>query len=86
MLGIDRLKAIAEENMRKTASRPFNYTSNVYADAAPSGGKPASQINVFFASLNQSGWTSDPLYQAYLRYVDQADKNAPGILHPDWTG
>ncbi len=83
MLGIDRLKAIAEENMRNTASRPFNYTSNVYSDTVPSGGKPASQINVFFATLNQSGWSYDPLYQAYLRYVDTADKNAPGVLHAD---
>ena len=83
MLDIDRLKAIAQENARNTASRPFNYTSNVYSDVVPSGGKPASQINVFFASLNQSGWTYDPLYQAYLRYVDTADKNAPGVLHAD---
>ena len=83
MLEIDRMKAIAEENRRNSTSRPFDYTSNVYADAVPSGGTPASQINVFFASLNQSGWSYDPLYQAYLRYVDTADKNAPGVLHPE---
>ncbi len=83
MLDIDRMKAIAADNMKKTASRPFNYTSNVYSDLVPPGGTPASQINVFFASLNQSGWTYDPLYQAYLRYVDNADKNAPGVLHAD---
>jgi hypothetical protein len=83
MLEISRMKAIAEENMRNTAAHPFNYTSNVFSDSIPAGGTPASQIHVFFASLNQSGWTYDPLYQAYLRYVDMADKNAPGILHPD---
>jgi hypothetical protein len=83
MLGLDRFKAIAQENQRKTAQRAFNYTSNVYTDAVPAGGKPASQINVYFASLNQSGWFYDPLYGAYLRYVDMADKNAPGVLHAD---
>jgi hypothetical protein len=83
MLDLDRFKAIAEDNQRKTASRPFNYTRNVYSDTVPSGGRPAPQINVFFASLNQSGWFYDPLYGAYLRYVDMADKNAPGVLHAD---
>ncbi len=83
MLEIERLKAIAEDNMRHTASRPFNYTSNVYSDKVPTGGLPASQINIFFANLNQSGWSYDPLYQAYLRYVDSADKNNPGVLHAD---
>ncbi len=83
MLDISRLKAIAQENARNTASRPFNYTSNVYSDIVPSGGHPALQINEFFATLNQSRWSYDPLYQAYLRYTDMADKNAPGVLHAD---
>ncbi len=83
MLEIDRMKAVAYDNMRHTASRPFNYTSNVFSDRIPTGGGSGSQVNVFFANLNQSGWTYDPLYQAYLRYVDTADKNAPGVLHAD---
>ena len=83
MLEIDRMKAIAEDNMRHTTSRPFNYTSNVFSDQVPTGGQPASQINVFFANLNQSGWVYDPLYQAYLRFTDSADKNNPGVLHAD---
>ena len=83
MLAIDRMKAIAEDNMRHTASRPFNYTSNVFSNNVPTGGLPASQINIFFANLNQSAWSYDPLYQGYLRYVDNADKNNPGVLHAD---
>jgi hypothetical protein len=83
MLDIERMKAIAQENQRNTTSRPFNYTNNVFSDLPQQGGKPASQINVFFATLNQSGWTYDPLYQAYLRFVDTADKNKPGILHAE---
>jgi SdrD B-like domain/Protein of unknown function (DUF3048) C-terminal domain len=83
MLTVDRLVAVAEDNARHTAGSSFNYSSNRYTESPPSGGTAASQINVFFSTLNQSGWTYDPLYQAYLRYVDSADKNAPGVLHPD---
>jgi hypothetical protein len=83
MLDIARMKAVAEDNMRHTANRPFNYASNLYTEQVPSGGFHASQINVFFASLNQSGWTYDPLYRAWLRYVDNADKNNRGVLHAD---
>ncbi len=83
MLDISRMNAIAAENRRNTAGYPFDYASNLYADKVPSGGSPASRINVFFASLNQSAWSYDPLYGAYLRQVDTADKNAPGVLHFD---
>lgn len=81
MLEISRMKAIAEENARSMASRPFNYASNVYSDTPPAGGKPALQINEFWATLNQSGWTYDPLYQSYLRSVDTSEKDKAGILH-----
>lgn len=83
MLTMDRMKAIADENMRHSADKPFNYASNIFSDQVPSGGVPASQLNVFFASLNQSGWTYDPLYQAWLRSVDNSDPNSPGVLHLD---
>jgi len=74
---------VAEDNMRRTAGRPFDYSSNVYSPVAPPGGIPASQLDVFFGNINQSGWVYDPLYRAYLRYVDNADINALGVLHPD---
>ncbi len=83
MLTLDRMKAIANENMLHSTDKPFNYASNIFSDQAPSGGVPASQLNVFFASLNQSGWTYDPLYQAWLRSVDNSDPNSPGVLHLD---
>jgi hypothetical protein len=83
MLSVERMRAVAEDNMRHTASRPFDYSSNLYSEKTPGGGFPASQIHVFFGNINQSGWTYDPLYQAYLRYVDTADIKAQGVLHPD---
>ncbi len=81
MLDITRMQEIADKNEK--ADTKFNYASNKYTDAPPAGGSPASQLNVFFAELNQSGWTYDPLMQSYLRYTDNADKKSPGILHAD---
>lgn len=83
MLGIERMKAVAEDNMRHSAARPFVYASNMYVEDPPAGGVPARRIDVFFGNLNQSGWRYDPLYKAYLRYVDTADVKARGILHAD---
>jgi len=82
MLSLDRMRAIAEDNARKTHP-DFNYASNLYTDEPPAGGVPASQVDVDFAYLNQSGWRYDPLYQAWLRYVDTSEEELAGILHPE---
>jgi len=83
MLTIERMRAVAEDNMRHTADRPFDYSSNRYSEVLPAGGTPGRQVNVYFGSLNQSAWTYDPLYDAYLRSVDSADPRARGVLHLD---
>jgi hypothetical protein len=83
MLTIDRMRAVAEDNMRHTADRPFDYSSNLYSDVAHVGGVPGRQLDVYFGSLNESAWTYDPLYDAYLRFVDSADPQARGVLHLD---
>jgi SdrD B-like domain/Protein of unknown function (DUF3048) C-terminal domain len=82
MLDLQRFKDI-ETASQKISDSKFNYTSNLYTDQPPSGGIPASQLNVFFANLNQSGWSYDPLYQSWLRSVDTADPKSPGVLHLD---
>lgn len=81
MLNISRLEDIAQENARKSGQ--FNYASNRFADQAPTGGLPAAQVDVFYSFLNQSGWVYDPLEGAWLRYVDAADQDNPGVLHAD---
>jgi len=83
MISIERMRAVAEDNMRHAANHPFDYSSNAYSELPPPGGIPASQLKVFFGNINQSAWIYDPLYQAYLRYVDDADISARGVLHPD---
>jgi hypothetical protein len=76
------MEAIAKDNMGHTRGG-FNYASNLFNAEAPAGGAPANQINVYVALLNQSGWTYDPLYDSWLRFVDNAEKKTAGQLHAD---
>ena len=82
MLDLERFKEISLDNQRRKSS-DFNYDSNLYRDQPPAGGVPASQINVFYANLDQSGWTYDPLYRSWLRSTDTSDPNSAGVLHLD---
>ena len=82
MLSLQRFRAIAQENARNT-SHAFNYSGNLYKVEPPAGGVSASQIDVRFAHLNQSGWRYDPRYQAWLRYVDTSVQSEAGILHAE---
>jgi len=82
MMSLERMQAVAKDNMRHTRGG-FNYASNLFTEEAPEGGVPAKQINVYVALLNQSGWTYDPLYGAWLRFVDNADNATAGQLHAD---
>jgi len=82
MMSLERMKAVAEDNMRHTRGG-FNYASNLFTETAPEGGVPARQINVYVALLNQSGWTYDSLYSSWLRFVDDADNATAGQLHAD---
>jgi hypothetical protein len=77
---LERMKAVAEDNMRHTRGG-FNYSSNLFTEEAPAGGVPADQVNVYVALLNQSGWTYDPLYGSWLRFIDDADIATAGQLH-----
>jgi len=82
MLDISEMRAVAEDNFRAKGSE-FNYASNLYSDAVPPFGRPASQLNVYIAYQNQSGWFYDPLYRAYLRYVDTSEYEQAGVLYAD---
>ena len=81
MLSLERMRAIAEENLK--ADTQFNYASNRYTDLPPIGGSPGTRLDVYFALLNQSGWTYDPLMQSYLHFTDESTRETAGQLHPD---
>lgn len=82
MLPLERMRAIAQDNARKRGA-DFNYASNLFTRQAPAGGLPASQLDVYFAMLNQSGWKYDPLSESWLRYVDTSRQEQAGVLHPE---
>jgi len=82
MLGIDEMRQIAQENRRQRGA-DFDYASNLFSAQPPAGGAPASRLYVYVAYQNQSGWVYDPLYQAYLRYVDTSEYERAGLLYPD---
>jgi hypothetical protein len=82
MMPLERMKAIAEDNKNKTPSG-FNYASNFFTEAVPDGGTPASQLDVYVALLNQSGWTYDPAVGAWQRFVDTSEINTAGQLHSE---
>jgi hypothetical protein len=82
MLDINELIKVAQDNKKQKGS-DFNYTSNLFAEEPPTGGIPASKLNIYIAYQNQSGWFYDPLYQSYLRYVDTSEYDQAGILHAD---
>lgn len=81
MLDIDQMTRLAYDS--KKADEAIDYTSNVYSSDPPQGGAEASQLHVYIAWLNQSEWNYDPLYQSWWRYVDYADPNSAGVVHPE---
>lgn len=78
LMTITRMRELAEENLNP--KQPVNYSGNLFSDEVPDGGVPASFIDVYYHSFNQSAWTYDPVSQSYLRFTDDAD--GKGILHP----
>ena len=81
MLDIDKLKELAEE--RRDEGLANVYVSNIFSNEVPDGGEPASQLDLYFAWLNQTGWKYDPLSESYWRYVDDGQMQTAGILHPE---
>jgi hypothetical protein len=81
MLGIPELIQLAKDS--KKPGQNIDYSSNVYSLIPPEGGENASRLDVYIAWLNQSAWVYDPLYESWWRYVDNADEQAAGDLHPE---
>src|SRR6266511_1424591 len=81
MLDIAEMVKLAKES--KKPDQEINYESNVYADEPPAGGVDASKLHVYIAWLNQSEWLYDPLYESWWRYVDNADEQTAGVVHPE---
>ncbi len=82
MLDLSEMRSVAEQNQRN-AHTEFDYSGNRFDPAVPPGGDAASELKVYFAYQNQSGWSYDAASQSYLRYVDTSEYDQAGILHPE---
>ena len=81
MMGIPELIQLANDS--KKPDQQIDYSSNVYSATPPEGGVDASKLHVYIAWLNQSAWIYNPLYESWWRYVDNADEDTAGIVHPE---
>lgn len=81
MLDIAEMVKLAKES--KKPDQEIDYTSNIYSHEPPAGGVDASLLHVYIAWLNQSEWRYDPLYESWWRYVDDADEQTAGVVHPE---
>jgi hypothetical protein len=80
MLPLERMARISEQNKNFHAN--FNYTSNLFSDEVPSGGKPATELREYWALLNQPKWTYDAASASWWRYIDESRMETAGLLHP----
>ena len=81
MLDIPQLIQLANDS--KKPDQAIDYNSNLYSANAPEGGVNASKLHVYIAWLNQSAWKYDALYESWWRYVDNADEDTAGLVHPE---
>ncbi len=81
MLPLERMRRISEQNKKFHAN--FNYTSNLFSDVPPSGGKPVTELQEYWALLNQSKWDYDAASGSWWRYVDESNPDKAGVLHPE---
>lgn len=81
MLDIEQMLQYTMDN--RSSDQPIDYSSNVFASEAPVGGAEASRLDSYISWLNQSAWVYDPLSQSWWRYVDNADPQTAGELHPE---
>ena len=81
MLPLERMARISEQNLK--ANPNFNYASNLFSDEPPPGGEPATELQEYWALLNQSKWTYDAASESWWRYIDESDPETAGELHPN---
>lgn len=81
MLDIDEMVQHTKGN--RSTHQPIDYTGNTYSTEPPTGGEEASRLHVYIAWLNQSAWVYNPIYQSWWRFVDNADPQTAGEVHPE---
>lgn len=81
MLALERMKRISEQNKKFHAN--FNYASNLFSDTPPADGQPATELQEYWALLNQSKFIYDAASGSWWRYVDESNPDSAGVLHAE---
>ena len=79
-LTLERLAKISEQVKENSAD--FNYASNLFSDEPPAGGQPVTELQEYWAFLNQSKWTFDAASGSWWRYIDESNPATAGQLFP----
>lgn len=81
LLTVSRLRELAEQS--RVERQPVNYSGNLFSDAVPANGKPATDLSVYYHAYTQAAWRYDPVSGSYLRWTDLADGTGTLIPHTD---
>jgi len=82
MLPLERMARISEQNKKFHAN--FNYADNLFADEAPSGGVPATELQEYWALLNQSRFSYDAASGSWWRPRKTSEgRRTPGGPTPE---
>lgn len=81
LLTVSRLRELAEQS--RVERQPVNYSGNLFSDAVPANGKPATDLFVYYHAYTQAAWRYDPVSGSYLRWTDLADGTGTLIPHTD---
>ena len=80
MLSLERMARIWEQI--KEDNPNFNYAGNMFSDEPPAGGEPVTELQEYWAFLNQSKWTYDAASESWWRYIDKSSPATAGELYP----
>jgi hypothetical protein len=83
MLPLERMARISEQNKKFHAN--FNYASNLFSDEVPQGGIPATELQEYWALLNQSKFAYDAASGTWWRYLDESTRKQRASCTPWWT-
>lgn len=78
LLTVTRLRELAEKSL--VANQPVNYSGNIFSDAVPAGGIPATDLSVYYHAYTQALWKYDPISGSYLRWTDMADGTGQPLI------
>lgn len=83
LVGVDKLKQIAQAQAGDYPHSEFNLEGMKFSQTPPEGGRTAHQLWVFYSMLNQIQWRYDEELSAYIRYDIKTDGSGEFVMSTD---